>query len=118
MNQKYKDNINKQNKSEKDHKVKIKNTKNRGKDQDKNLNSVVIDTRIEREEEIVKIDNVDQDKGLKIENKKNIIETVNREMVNKSTIKNIKNIKTIKKNIKKIDPDQEIDNKNQIIEIA
>ena len=39
-------------------------------------------------------------------------------MVNKNTIKNIKNIKTIKKNIKKIDPDQGIDNKNQIIEIA
>ena len=78
----------------------------------------MIDIKIDREEEIVKIDNVDQDKDLKIENQKNIIETVNKEMVNKNTIKNIKNIKTIKKNIKKIDPDQGIENKNQIIEIA
>jgi hypothetical protein len=78
----------------------------------------VIDIKIDREEEIVKIDNADQDKDLKIENKKNIIETLNKEMVNKNTTKNIKNIKTIKKNIKKIDPDQGIENKNQIIEIA
>ncbi len=78
----------------------------------------MIDIKIDREEEIVKIDNADQDKDLKIENKKNIIETLNKEMVNKNTTKNIKNIKTIKKNIKKIDPDQGIENKNQIIEIA
>ena len=98
--------------------MRTKNTKNKGKDQDKNLNNVVIDIKIDREEEIVKIDNADQDKDLKIENKKNIIETVNKEKVNKNTINNIKNIKIIKKNIKKIDPDQRIDNKNQIIEIA
>ena len=98
--------------------MRTKNTKNKGKDQDKNLNNVVIDIKIDKEEEIVKIDNADQDKDLKIENKKNIIETVNKEKVNKNTINNIKNIKIIKKNIKKIDPDQRIDNKNQIIEIA
>lgn len=97
-----------------DNKAQVKNTKDQ--DQDKSQNKENKDINKDKEEEIVKIDSVDQGKNLRIENKENTIVTVDRGKTNKSIINNINNIKIIRKNIKKTDLDPEIDNKNKIIE--